>query len=197
MGTIHLSNSGMRAAESPVPTLRVATADDAVCIGVLATQVFLDTYATHGINRSIAREVLTLLSTPAVAALLAARGERFIVAESADRMVGFAQLRLGAGHDRVEAGRPAEVVRLYVQEAFAGRGIGTTLLAAVEALAASSGATHAWLTAWVGNPRALAFYPRRGYAELGSTPYTFEGEHHENRLFAKPLVTDDPGTAHE
>lgn len=166
---------------------RAATADDAVCLGVLATQVFLDTYATDGINRSIAREVLTLLSTPAMAALLAAPGERFIVAERGDRMVGFAQLRLGATHERVDATRPAEIVRLYVQEPFAGRGLGTTLLAEAEALAASGGATHAWLTAWVGNARALAFYPRRGYAELGPTPYIFEGEQHENRLFAKPL----------
>jgi hypothetical protein len=37
---------------------RAATASDALCIGVLATQVFLDTYATDGIRPSLAREVL-------------------------------------------------------------------------------------------------------------------------------------------
>ena len=40
------------------PTLRPATADDALCLGVLAMQVFLDTYATDGIRPPIAREAL-------------------------------------------------------------------------------------------------------------------------------------------
>ena len=41
--------------DSPSPIqLRPATADDALCLGVLATQVFLDTYATGGIRPQIA-----------------------------------------------------------------------------------------------------------------------------------------------
>jgi diamine N-acetyltransferase len=44
---------------TPVPevVLRVAGPADAPRIGVLATQVFLDTYATDGIRPSLAREV--------------------------------------------------------------------------------------------------------------------------------------------
>ena len=44
-----------------------------------------------------------------------------------------------------------------------------------------------WLTAWVGNTRALAFYASQGYEELGSTDYRFQGESFENRLFARRL----------
>lgn len=39
------------------PTFRPATGDDALCISVLAAQVFVDTYATHGIREAIARHV--------------------------------------------------------------------------------------------------------------------------------------------
>ena len=63
------------------PTCRLATRDDALCIGVLATQVFLDTYATSGIRAGIAREVTELMSTSAIATLLAEPNRRFIVAE--------------------------------------------------------------------------------------------------------------------
>ncbi len=56
-----------------------------------------------------------------------------------------------------------------------------------EHFTASRGASLLWLTAWVGNPRALAFYPRLGYAEMGRTAHVFEGESYENRLFGKPL----------
>jgi len=77
--------------------------------------------------------------------------------------------------------------RLYVQERFTGHGIGKRLLLEAERFTASRGASLLWLTAWVGNPRALAFYPRQGYAEMGRTAYVFEAESYENRLFGKPL----------
>lgn len=42
----------------PAVTIRQATAEDAPCIGMLGMQVFLDTYATHGIRNAIATEAL-------------------------------------------------------------------------------------------------------------------------------------------
>ena len=39
-------------------TLRQAVPADALCLSVLAMQVFLDTYATEGIRTALAREVL-------------------------------------------------------------------------------------------------------------------------------------------
>ena len=44
--------------------LRAARAADAPCLGVLATQVFLDTYATGGIRPAVAREVLAAFRSP-------------------------------------------------------------------------------------------------------------------------------------
>ena len=174
------------------PAYRIATPDDALCIGVLATQVFLDTYATSGIRAGIAREVTTLLSTSAIAALLAAADRRFIVAEIERHLIGFIQLRLRCGID-APAADVAKVERLYVQERFAARGIGTVLLARAENLAAREGMQRAWLTVWAGNDRALAFYRRRGYRDQGPATYTFEGDSYENRMFVKPLARDAAG----
>ena len=175
------------------PTCRVATCDDALCIGVLATQVFLDTYATSGIRAGIAREVTELMSTSAIATLLAEPDRRFIVAELDRHLLGFVQLHLRCGID-APAADVAKVERLYVQERFAARGIGTVLLARAEALAAREGMRRIWLTVWAGNDRALAFYPRRGYRDDGPATYTFEGESYENRMFVKSL-TRKAGTA--
>jgi len=170
------------------PTFRNATRDDALCISVLAAHVFVHTYATFGIREAIAREVTEELSTSAMAALLANPDVRFIVAEVANHLVGFVQLKLHAENTAVASHNAVEVVRLYVLERFASSGVGTGLLAKAEALAAAHGGQHTWLTTWVGNTRALAFYLRRGYTELGPTTYIFQGEHIENRLFVKALA---------
>jgi hypothetical protein len=69
---------------------RTATSSDALCLGVLATQVFLDTYATEGIRADLAREVLNNYSPEVFAARLADRSHALLLAERAGHLVGFA-----------------------------------------------------------------------------------------------------------
>jgi diamine N-acetyltransferase len=169
--------------------LRPAGAADALCLSVLAMQVFLDTYATEGIRPAIAREVLSSYSQAAFDEALLDTHTRIVVAERMGHLIGFAQLTLGATHPDVPGGAAqAELLRLYVQEPFTGRHVGSRLLAEAERLAAQAGAALLWLTPWVHNHRALVFYQRRGYADHGHTHFVFEGESHENRLLVKGLV---------
>jgi len=169
---------------------RRADPADAVCLSALATQVFLETYATCGIRPSLAREAESQFSASAFTSRLAKREGRTLLAERNEHLIAFAELALGATHVLVRSALAAELTRLYVQSPFIGRGVGRRLLERTEALAAAEGVSTLWLTAWVGNERALAFYARQGYEQLGSTEYTFEGEVFENRLFAKSLRSD-------
>ena len=151
-------------------------------------QVFLDTYATEGIRAEIAREVLSSYSQTTFAEAICNIGSRIEVAEVNGNMVGFAQVTIGTTHELAPTGAHAELLRLYVQEPFTGAKVGTQLLAAAERLALEVGANVLWLTPWVHNHRALAFYARRGYQDYGLTYFTFEGESHENRVLAKALA---------
>ncbi|MDO9075779.1 MAG: GNAT family N-acetyltransferase [Rubrivivax sp.] len=175
---------------SPPPglVLRPASVPDALCLSVLATQVFLDTYATRGIRPAIAREVSSAYAEPAFARAIADDRTRLCVAELDGHLIGFAQVTVGATQERVPGDAPSELLRLYVQEPFTGKQVGTRLLAEAERLAAAAGSQVLWLTPWVHNHRALAFYARRGYEDLGRTWFTFEGESHENRVYAKALL---------
>jgi GNAT superfamily N-acetyltransferase len=166
-------------------TIRTARPDDAPCLGVLSTQVFLDTYARQGIRRAIASEVLSLHSVAAYEALLADGGVTILLAERAGHLIGFSQVRNGERGPMVPVAAASELRRLYVQEPFTGRGVGRDLLRQAEKAAAARGAEMLWLTAWEGNTRALQFYPRCGYDDLGATVYTIEGEDFPNRVFGK------------
>jgi GNAT superfamily N-acetyltransferase len=171
--------------------LRPAVPDDALCLSVLAMQVFLDPYATEGIRPAIAREVLAGYNAEVFTADIAAPHTRIAVAERAGHLIGFVHLTLGATEVLAPPGVQAELLRLYVQEPFTARGVGTALLAQAEAQAAAAGATVLWLTHWVHNHRARAFYSARGYADFGATWFRFEGEAHENRVVAKHLLHEE------
>lgn len=171
----------------PAFTLRPACPDDALCLSVLALQVFLDTYALEGIRPAIAREALTTYSEAAFRQALGASDTWLWVAEAQAHLIGFAHVRLNARQFLVPDPAPAELLRLYVQQPFARRGVGRQLLARAEALAREAGAAQLWLTTWVHNRRARAFYAACGYQDLGLTQFHFEGESHDNRVLAKAL----------
>jgi GNAT superfamily N-acetyltransferase len=170
------------------PTYRTAVAADALCLSVLATQVFLDTYATRGIRPAIAREVQCYLSEKAFAEILSHPRRGILLAEIEAHLVGFAQLTHDRTHERLPPEAPAaELNRLYVQRPFLGRGLGKELLARTETLAQTEGAQLLWLTAWTGNAHALRFYEAQGYQDVGASVYTFENDTYETRLLLKPL----------
>lgn len=167
--------------------LRAATLDDALCLGVLGLQVFLDTYATCGIRPTLAREVLAQFSTEAMRQLIERPNGWLWLAEHEGHLVGFAQMGFDVAQPLVRARHPAELERLYVQEPFTRQGIGSALIRRCEQSAADAGADVLWLSPWVHNARALAFYAQHAYADQGATWYEFEGERHENRVLVKGL----------
>ncbi len=168
--------------------LRTARDSDALCLGVLGTQVFLETYATEGIRPAIAEEVLRSFSTLAMEAVLARPSVRVLVAETNGHLIGFAQVTIDATQILVTTARPAELDRLYVQERFTGAGLGGRLLRAAEEGASELGASALWLTPWIHNKRALSFYAKHDYADLGATWFEMDRERHQNRVLAKTLA---------
>lgn len=168
--------------------LRDGTPDDAPSVAVLATQVFLDTYATRGIRPDLAREVLAECSPDRFAARLRTPSLSFILAEHDGYLVGFAELDRDrpCPVDGVDA--RVQLVRLYVQRPFQGTGLGTVLIRGAEARARAWGASALWLEAWAGNDRALAFYAARGYAQVGSVEHRVEDQHYTNHVFVRELA---------
>ena len=165
--------------------LRPGTADDAVIVAALATQVFLDTYATEGVFHHLAMEAFSEYSVGAFTARLREPARQFVVAEIAGGLVGFAEVETSPQAAPAGGVSGAELVRLYVQPQAQGTGVGKALIAAAERLAAERSLQAIWLTAWEHNHRALAFYARLGYADVGPGTYTCMGKTYGTRVLVK------------
>jgi diamine N-acetyltransferase len=174
---------------------RSATPEDALTLSVLATQVFLDTYATAGVNIDLAKEASAVYSPGAFETRLRQPGVEISVATSGDYLVAFVDLD-STTTCPVSSVHGLEVLRLYVQAPFQRSGVGRSLMGLSERKALERGAPHVWLTAWSGNTRALAFYPAMGYRDVGATQYVIEGKAYENRVFAKPAALRDQASPH-
>ena len=170
--------------------IRKAEPDDALCLSALATQVFFDTYATAGINADLANEVKEHFSEEAFAMRLASLKVEISLAEIGGNLAGFIDLQKNSVCPVAIVHGP-EVFRLYIQSPFQNQGLGKALLRYAERQQQACGAKSIWLTTWVGNTRALAFYPHAGYEKVGSMQYIIGDKNYENYVFAKQLCSSD------
>lgn len=168
---------------------RRAATTDAQTLSTLAAQVFLDTYATHGINNALARESVTVYSTEVFERRLRDAAVELWMVEAGGFTVGFVDIAFATSCP-VPGVRGAEVFRLYVQRPFLRRGLGRALMAKAEASARARGLDAIWLTAWAGNHGALAFYQSQGFRDIGTTEYVIDGVGYENRVLCKPMLHD-------
>ncbi len=166
---------------------RVAKPADALCIGVLATQVFLDTYATDGLRPDLAREAVANYSPAVFEARIRDSANHFLLAERAGHLVAFSECSLSSKPPIPSLSGGVELVRLYVQRLSQRVGIGAALLARTEVHAKEARAPILWLTAWVGNGNARTFYLAQGYKDVGTTSHVFEEQEYENRIYSKVL----------
>jgi GNAT superfamily N-acetyltransferase len=162
--------------------IRAGGVDDAACIAVLATQVWLHTYATNGISAEISHYTRHQLIPETYLSILDDSSARLWVAELDGYLIGFAVVKFG-----VPCPAPvpafAELQTLYVQEHFWGHGFGRQLLFVAEEMARTETGLPLWLTVNVRNVRAIGFYGRHGYSEVGKSDFVMGDQRYENHVF--------------
>lgn len=165
------------------PSLRIRTGRpaDANRIAVLAVQVWLHTYATVGINDEIAHYVLSELTPEKYLQSLNEPQTHFFVAEYDENLVGFAVVTLGVSCP-TGASSAAELKTLYVQEHYIGHGVGKSLLQVAEATARQQSESPLWLKVNAKNARAIGFYGRQGYSQVGTTYFVLGEGRYENHV---------------
>lgn len=168
-------------------TFRVASVADVDSISVAATHVFLDTYAIEGLRPLLAREALAVYSVAAFAARLNDAATTILLAERGEFLLGFAEFTREQRCPVADCPFDVELVRLYLLPVAQGQGLGQALLRRAEAMLAAERRSGMWLAAWSGNQRALAFYPKAGYEDVGRTDYVIEGQAFDNRVFARAV----------
>ena len=71
-----------------------------------------------------------------------------------------------------------------------GSGLATLLMQKVHEVAREFGAKHMWLGVWELNPRALAFYRKAGFEEVGSKIYMVGPDPQSDRVLVAQV---EPG----
>ncbi len=163
-------------------TLRRARAQDAPRLAALARWVWLDSYATDGVEPRFLPYLDESFSPAAFERAVADPRQALWLQEEGAALQGFAQALRGAPAP-VPSDAQVELTRLYVAPPCTGRGLGARLLHAARETWPGEGL---WLSVWVGNEGALRFYAREGGRHAGQTQFMLDGQAIANEVIAFP-----------
>jgi ribosomal protein S18 acetylase RimI-like enzyme len=168
-------------------TVRNATDADAVLLAEVGARTFSDTFAADNSPEDMAAYLATAFGPALQAAELADPSATFLIAEADGEAAGYAKLQLGDAPACVTGGKPIELVRLYAERKYLGRGVGAALMQACLLAAKRSGARTLWLGVWEHNHRAQTFYRKWGFTEVGSHEFRLGADIQTDILMVKEL----------
>jgi GNAT superfamily N-acetyltransferase len=179
------------AAPSVPVRVRRAAPDDAARLAEFGRQAFHDTFAADNRPEDMAAYLAATFGEAQQRAELLDPCSTYLVAErvggdGAD-LLGYARLRTGDAPDVVRTTPAVEIARFYARRDMVGQGIGASLMGACLALARELGARAAWLGVWEHNVRAIAFYARWGFVDVGTCEFVLGTDVQTDRIMVRAI----------
>ncbi len=167
--------------------IRRASLADAESLGELAVRTFCDTFAADNTPEDVAAYLESAYTVTQLARDLADPAITTLVADADGALVAFAQLRAGAAPDCVRGPAPIELWRFYVAKEWHGRGLAQRLMDEVIATALRANTATLWLGVWEHNARAIAYYRKAGYTDVGAQVFMLGSDRQTDRVMMRPI----------
>jgi ribosomal protein S18 acetylase RimI-like enzyme len=167
--------------------LRRGQPADAPSLAQFAARIFADTFGPDNRPEDIAAHLAHSYGPAQQSRELADPGYVTIVLDGSGGIAAYAQVRRATPPSCVSTDAPVELYRFYVDRPWQGRGIAQRLMEAVHAAASALGGRSIWLCVWERNPRAIAFYQKSGYRDVGSVAFTLGTERQTDRVLVAPV----------
>jgi GNAT superfamily N-acetyltransferase len=179
----------MSTAAEPVPfRIRCATAADSELLASLGAETFADTFSADNTPENMAAYLSASFSPARQAREIADPASRFLILESDDHPVGYAHVHVGSAPQAVRGRRPMEIVRIYARRHWIGKGVGARLMDACLVQAVEAGCDVVWLGVWARNARAIRFYLKAGFRQVGVQTFQLGKDTQQDWIMARPVA---------
>jgi GNAT superfamily N-acetyltransferase len=172
--------------------MRYGTTADAKMLSEFGAKTFYDTFAKDNTPENMAVHLKRSFSPEIQFAELSSPDNIFLIVEIESQPIGYAQLILGSKEDMVAGTNPLEIRRIYASQEYLGKGVGKELMRAAIQEARQRDCDSLWLGVWEKNPRAIDFYKKWGFKEVGM--HTFKVGDDPQRDFVMELALTSSST---
>jgi len=172
--------------------IRPALPADAQDLAILGERLWRETYTGLIPEANLALHLAATFGAEGQAAELEDPAAWTLVLEAEGALLGYALLKAHgpeADHPASTFQRPLEVARFYVDRSLHGTGAAHRLMGAVLAQAAEAGHDGVWLQVWEQNPRAIRFYAKAGFQDVGGADFRIGHQVDRDRVLVHTLMT--------
>ncbi|MBB3112744.1 ribosomal protein S18 acetylase RimI-like enzyme [Paenibacillus phyllosphaerae] len=157
-------------------TIERCTADDLERLQQLSRETFDETFRDQNDPHAIDAYMDRAFATSKLAAELENRDSAFYFLHVNGELAGYLKVNRGeAQSDRI-ADNALEIERIYIRSRYQGQGLGQYLIDKGIEIARAQQKTSVWLGVWEKNERAIRFYRRMGFVQVGTHCFTMGEE---------------------
>ncbi len=172
----------------PEVVIRRGVASDAAALAAFAARTFAEAFGDDTSTDDLQAHVAATYRADLQALELADPTVITLLALHDARIVAYAQVRLNeAPPSCVTMSNAVELQRFYADRSVRGTGLTLRLMERALDAARELGGRYAWLGVWERNARAMAFYRKAGFDEIGFTHYAVGSDRQTDRVFLASL----------
>jgi GNAT superfamily N-acetyltransferase len=171
--------------------IRPALPEEASALAELGGRLFRASYTEQVPLRDMDVYIASAFTAAAQAAEIGAPGATILVGAEGPDLVAYALLRTAPppmAHADPDA---MEIARFYIEPRLHGTGFASTLMQACLDWARRRGQRNVWLQVWELNRRAIAFYVKEGFTDVGQTTFQVGNILYRDRVMTRTLMSTD------
>lgn len=165
--------------------IRVAKLSDAKRLADLAESSFIDAFSEQNTTEDMDTHCQSSYGEAIQADEISNPESVTIVAENSGNLIAYAQLKWGKYPSCVSASLPGEIQRLYVDKAWHGKGLAQDLMLACLEKMEERNTDIVWLGVWEENPKAISFYKKFNFREVGAHVFPLGREYQRDIIMMR------------
>ncbi len=168
-------------------SIRLATPEDAAALAEFAERMFRTTFGPDNAPADMDAYCVAAFGADILERELRDSARVCLMVEHDGKLAAFTWLHDGATNACVVSDHPVEIQRFYVDQPWHGHGVAPQLMAAALAEAFARGGQMVWLGVWDRNARAIRFYEKQGFIDVGSHVFMLGQDAQTDRILLKRL----------
>ena len=169
-------------------TLRRAIESDARALAELGRRTFEETFAPDNTPEDMHDYVSKTYGEAHQLKEIRDPTRRIEIAWLGDSAIGYLHLRIGEIDPSVKTERPIELLRIYVDSNWHGKGVAGKLMQRSLEIASCEGFKSIWLGVWEHNLRAQKFYRKFGFEIVGNHIFRLGKSEQNDAIMSLSLV---------
>lgn len=169
-------------------TIKKAEISDAKMLALLARVTYSESHA-HFINNTedLKKYNDKFFAVDYIKSEIENKNNIYRIAYTNKFPVGFLKLNTFKTSEHIKSENICKLERIYVLEEFLSQKVGLQLMDLAIKIASDLQFEKLWLSVYIKNYRAIKFYKKSGFLDIGRLNFLVNGKEFENIVFAKDL----------